>query len=134
MKFRQIPPLTLSAIFCVALVSVAIVYGLVDRAQTTEQFSVDSVLPPPITQPAAQNKVVSADELRLNDGKQGRRCYVAIDSSVYEIKQGLLWNNGQHDSSNGSAYCGADLTEALKSAPHGREKLESATMIGRYQP
>ncbi len=108
--------------------------GFVTLTRDAEEFDVDSVLPPPVSQPAKSNKIVTKNELAKNDGKEGRACFVAVDTTAYEITQGRLWNNGMHDTSNEQAMCGRDLTEALSKSPHGRSKLEDMQVVGTYQP
>jgi predicted heme/steroid binding protein len=68
------------------------------------------------------------------DGKKGNKCYVAIDKDVYEIQEGLYWQNGEHTTSNGQAHCGKDLTEVIKQAPHGRSKLAELPKVGVFNP
>lgn len=73
---------------------------------------------------------VTQERLKQATGKDGKECLVAIEGSVYKIEDSGLWQNGQHTTSNGLAYCGADLTEALKQSPHGKTKLVQLEKIG----
>jgi predicted heme/steroid binding protein len=63
------------------------------------------------------------------NGKQGAACWLAVDGIVYEIEQGYKWQEGQHTESS-SAYCGADMSTTIDSAPHGRTKLSQLKKIG----
>ena len=81
-----------------------------------------------------QLQTITAQQLSANDGKGNNKCYVALDGKVYEIKEGKLWQNGQHITSEGKAYCGADLSKVIDKAPHGRTKLETLTVVGQYNP
>lgn len=78
----------------------------------------------------ASSKVFTATELAKFNGQNGQLCYVAVDDTVYEIEQGRLWNNGKHDSSEGKASCGRDLTDVISQSPHGRSKLSALKKVG----
>lgn len=73
---------------------------------------------------------VTQERLKQSTGKDGNECLVAVDGTVYKIVDSPLWQNGQHTTSNGLAYCGADLTEAMKQSPHGKAKLELLEKVG----
>lgn len=72
------------------------------------------------------------EELRVYSGKNNSPCYVAIDGKVYSIKQGNLWKEGEHTTSNELAYCGLDLTEVIGKSPHGKSKLTALPVVGSY--
>ncbi len=72
---------------------------------------------------------VSASQLAASDGRQGAACWVAVDGSVYEIDQGYKWQEGQHTESS-SAYCGADMSNVIDDAPHGRTKMSQLKKVG----
>jgi predicted heme/steroid binding protein len=76
---------------------------------------------------------VTKEELAAKDGKNGHDCYVAVDGIVYQIPKSGLWENGQHTPSNGQAYCGADLSNVIDKAPHGRSKLDELKKIGSLE-
>lgn len=74
----------------------------------------------------------STDELTLEalasyDGKDGRPGYFAFEGKIYDATKSGLWKQGVH---MGRHNAGSDLTEALKLAPHGREKVMAMTSIG----
>ncbi len=75
-------------------------------------------------------RTVTKTELSKSDGKEGRDCLVAVDKVVYKITDSTLWQNGQHATSNGQAYCGADMTDAIGKSPHGRKKLDQLEKVG----
>jgi predicted heme/steroid binding protein len=62
----------------------------------------------------------AADELKTFDGKEGRRALVAYEGSIYDVTESRLWKDGRHT----RHQAGNDLTQALKGAPHGPDKLE----------
>jgi predicted heme/steroid binding protein len=134
MKLRNVQPITIALLISSLIVVGTISIVLAQRRNLPKEFDETSVLPPPITQPPGTIKVVTADELAKNNGKNGNNCYVAVDGLVYEIRQGMLWNNGKHDTSNNQAYCGADMSAALKTSPHGAVKIKDLPQIGTYQP
>lgn len=83
-------------------------------------------------QQTAQRPVTQA-ELAKATGRDGNTCYVAVDGTVYEIKDFSLWQNGQHKPSGGQAYCGADMSAVIDKAPHGRRMLDVLTKVGPLQ-
>jgi len=82
---------------------------------------------------AITNKVYSAADLAAGTGVDGRPCLVAVDGTVYLISGFALWADGKHLSSNGKAYCGADMTQAILESPHGKSKLKLLEIVGSYQ-
>jgi predicted heme/steroid binding protein len=62
------------------------------------------------------------------DGKEGKPVYVAHGGKVYDLSGSSLWKGGRHMTHS----AGGDLTEAIGRAPHGEEKLEAFTAVGRY--
>lgn len=69
------------------------------------------------------------DELASCDGKEGRPACFAFEGKIYDATQSRLWKQGLH---MGRHNAGNDLTEALKLAPHGREKLTAMTVAGEF--
>lgn len=76
---------------------------------------------------------ITKQQLQDANGKDGKPCYVALDNIVYEIKQGNKWQNGEHTTSEGQAYCGMDGTEVIKKSPHGKSVLSLLTKVGTLQ-
>lgn len=75
----------------------------------------------------------SAEQVKQADGKNGNPCYVLLDGTVYEIKQGNKWKDGEHTTSEGQAYCGMDATDVIKKSPHGKSVLSLLTKVGKLQ-
>lgn len=67
------------------------------------------------------------EELKQYDGKNGRPAYIACAGKVYDVTDSYVWVDGDH---LGQHEAGKDLTNNLKSAPHGEEALERAKLIG----
>ena len=80
--------------------------------------------------PSKDGRTFTSKELSTANGKDGQPCYVAVDRAVYEIKQGNKWKAGEHEPTEGQAYCGADLSLVIDKSPHGRSILTLATKIG----
>jgi len=71
---------------------------------------------------------ISHEQLSHFDGKDGRPAYIAYKGLVYDVSQGRLWKNGSHVTKHGA---GSDLTDILKNAPHGEEKVLAMPQVGR---
>lgn len=67
------------------------------------------------------------DELASCDGTAGRPAYFAFEGKIYDATMSRLWKQGVH---MGRHNAGGDLTEALKLAPHGREKVTTMREVG----
>ncbi len=78
----------------------------------------------------ADKRKVSREELERSNGRMGQPCLVAVDGTVYEIEGFSLWRDGEHATSEGKAYCGADMSDVIDSAPHGRSKLNLLEVVG----
>ena len=72
---------------------------------------------------------LTAEELAAYDGKDGRKAYVAVNGTIYEVTDVGAWAGGQH---NGNV-AGKDLTDAIKNSPHGERVLEKLTVVGKLK-
>jgi len=80
-------------------------------------------------QPApAEKDELTAAELSQFDGKDGRPAYFAYEGQVFDGTASKLWKNGVH---MGRHYAGADLTDALKLAPQGDDKIMGMSVVAR---
>lgn len=77
--------------------------------------------------PSSTGGDLTLENLVSYDGKEGRPAYFAFEGKVYDATQSHLWKQGLH---MGRHNAGADLTEALKLAPHGREKVSAMSLVG----
>lgn len=77
-----------------------------------------------------ERHTVTRAELAAADGKNGQRCYAAVDGTVYQISDSAFWERGQHTPSEGLAYCGADLSKYIDQSPHGRKMLQNIPVVG----
>jgi predicted heme/steroid binding protein/uncharacterized membrane protein len=69
----------------------------------------------------------SADELAQFDGREGRPAYIAYSGTLYDVTGSKLWKDGSHLKKHNA---GNDLTELLKTAPHGPEKVLAMPAVG----
>jgi len=78
----------------------------------------------------ADNKDFSIEALDAFDGKEGRPAYIAYKGAVYDVTPSKLWKDGSHLRKHSA---GNDLTEILKTAPHGEEKILSMKRVGELK-
>lgn len=71
---------------------------------------------------------MTSDELSQYDGKEGRPVYIAYNGIIYNLTSSKLWREGSHFKKHPA---GADLTNILKTAPHGEEKVLKMPAIGK---
>jgi predicted heme/steroid binding protein/uncharacterized membrane protein len=73
-------------------------------------------------------KDLAVGELAQFDGKENRPAYIAYEGSIYDVSDSELWKGGNHLRRH---LAGLDLTEVLKQAPHGEEKVIGMPMVGK---
>ena len=71
---------------------------------------------------------MTLQELAQFDGKDGRKAYVAVNGTVYDLSESERWQNGNHEDAH---QAGVDLTEDLKAAPHVRSVIERFPVVGK---
>jgi len=76
---------------------------------------------------ATEGDLFTPDDLAYFDGKEGRRAFVGYSGGVYDVTESRLWKDGRHM----RHFAGGDMTEFLKQAPHGQEKLAAFRLVGR---
>jgi len=79
---------------------------------------------PPATAPTGD---LTAEELAACDGQGGRPACFAFEGKIYDATMSRYWKQGLH---MGRHNAGSDLTEALKQAPHGRDKIAAMAEVG----
>lgn len=67
-------------------------------------------------------------ELSQYDGKDGRPVYIAYNGIIYDVTASKLWHEGSHFKRH---HAGTDLTDILKTAPHGEEKVLKMPAAGK---
>lgn len=79
--------------------------------------------------PVATKADLMPEELAACDGKEGRPAYFAFEGTIYDVTPSRFWKQGAH---MGRHNAGTDLTEILKLAPHGREKVSAMKEVGVF--
>jgi predicted heme/steroid binding protein/uncharacterized membrane protein len=70
---------------------------------------------------------ITPEQLSHFDSKEGRPAYVSYKGMVYNLTNNRLWKNGAHMVKH---TAGNDLTDALKTAPHGEDKILAMPQVG----
>ncbi|MBI5632949.1 MAG: CopD family protein [Nitrospirae bacterium] len=71
---------------------------------------------------------MTSDELSQYDGKDGRPAYIAFNGIIYDVTGSKLWREGSHFKKHPA---GSDLTNILKTAPHGEGKVLGMPAAGK---
>ena len=77
-----------------------------------------------VTQP--KNRM-TLDDLRHFGGKENRPAYFAYKGKIYDVCLSKFWKGGTHFKKH---QTGSDLTDFLKTAPHGEDKILQMTEAG----
>jgi len=78
--------------------------------------------------PSLDSGVCTPDGLCQFDGKDGRPAYIAYKGIIYDVAKSSLWKSGMHMMKHAA---GNDLTDMLKNAPHGEDKVLAMPQVGR---
>lgn len=70
---------------------------------------------------------ITPEQLSHFDGKEGHPVYFAYQGMIYDATASKLWKGGTHMMKH---HSGSDLTDALKQAPHGDDKVLVLPQIG----
>ena len=76
---------------------------------------------------AIMSRDMTPDQLSAFDGKEGRPACFAYKGLVYDVTSSRLWKNGKHVMKHAA---GSDLTQMLKNAPHGEDKVLAMMQVG----
>ncbi len=76
---------------------------------------------------SSEEKVITLRELMAGNGSAGRAVYIVHQGRVFDVSGSNWWASGEHMSIH---HAGRDLTEEMKSAPHGTEVLERYPQVG----
>jgi predicted heme/steroid binding protein/uncharacterized membrane protein len=77
---------------------------------------------------ALESGACTLDGLCQFDGREGRPAYIAYKGIIYDVTTSRLWKNGSHVMKHAA---GNDLTNILKTAPHGEDKILAMPQVGR---
>lgn len=69
-------------------------------------------------------------ELASYDGRDGRKAYIAVNGTIYDVTASPRWENGLHPPDH---QAGQDLTEELANAPHVRAVVERFPVVGTLE-
>ena len=67
------------------------------------------------------------DELKTNNGKDGKPAYVSYKGKIYDVSKSRLWAGGVH---MGRHNAGNELSDYLSMAPHGEEVFQRVDPVG----
>jgi len=70
---------------------------------------------------------ITPEQLTHFDGQESKPAYISYKGMVYNVTNARLWKNGAHMVKH---LAGNDLTEGLKNAPHGEDKILAMTQVG----
>ncbi len=76
----------------------------------------------------ASKRDMTAEELSRFDGREGRPAYFAYRGVIYDATGRKLWKGGNHV---GKHLAGFDLTDALRLAPHGEDRIAALPVVGK---
>jgi predicted heme/steroid binding protein len=115
------------------LLSVKIILFMI---MVTSAFIVTFVIGPKIrkkkTQPLPQNKnKLNIEELHQFDGKENKPAYLAYMGKLYDVSSSKFWKGGSHFKKH---HAGDDLSDLLKTAPHGEDKVFQMPEVGELLP
>lgn len=71
---------------------------------------------------------IALADLGYFDGVEKRSAYIAYNGKIYDMTESDLWKNGLHFERH---KAGEDLTDMLKQAPHGEDKIFEMPQVGR---
>jgi predicted heme/steroid binding protein len=84
------------------------------------------------TRPLLQKKDrLTLEDLQHFDGKENRPTYFAYCGKVYDVSSSKLWRDGTHLKKH---QAGNDLTDILKTAPHGEDRILKMPEVGELLP
>ena len=72
-------------------------------------------------------RVFTGEELKKFNGSNGGTVFVACEGKVYDVSKSYHWRKGVHQVTHQAGY---DLTQDLKTAPHGRDLLDRFPVVG----
>lgn len=77
-----------------------------------------------------QKNTITTEQLAVQNGKNGKSCWIAVNGTVYDVTDNPEWVDGEHVPSRGQASCGRDLSNVIGQSPHGTSVLGELTKVG----
>ncbi len=71
---------------------------------------------------------LTPEELHSFDGSEGKPAFVAYGGRIYDVTRSKLWKDGAHARKH---LAGQDLTAALRTSPHGEDKVLAMPEVGK---
>lgn len=69
---------------------------------------------------------MTKEELATFDGQAGRKAYVAVNGTVFDVTTSSYWQDGNHQNAH---QAGTDLSADLLNAPHVRSVIERFPVV-----
>lgn len=73
---------------------------------------------------------MNLQQLAIHDGREGRKAYIAVNGTVYDVTDSPRWKNGLHPPNH---QAGQELSEELTAAPHVRAVIERFPVVGTLE-
>lgn len=126
--------LVIAGLIGIALIAAG-AYAVVSREASESKVQETTASTQTTQAPAASGSTssITLAKVEQNNGKDGAKCWVIVDDTVYEISGFAQWVDGLHTPSGGRARCGKDLSDVIGQAGHGRSVLKLLTVVGAYQ-
>lgn len=71
---------------------------------------------------------IAIENLEYFDGTEGRPAYIGYNNTIYDMSESDFWTNGIHFERHSA---GKDLSDKLKQAPHGEDKILGMPVVGK---
>jgi predicted heme/steroid binding protein len=114
--------LSIKIVLFLIMVTTAVIVTFVIRPKIRKQRASISAQP--------KNRL-TMEELRHFDGQEHRPAYIVYKGKIYDVSSSKLWTGGSHLRKH---LAGNDLTDFLKTAPHGEEKILQMSEVAKLVP
>ena len=113
------------------ITSSSVASSSVSSTPASSSVTSSSVSSTPVSSSSSSNLIeLTLEELKQFDGKGGRKAYIAVGGTIYDVTANLNWFRGNHN----GFEAGRDLTVAMDTqSPHGRSKLAGLPIVGKIK-
>lgn len=66
-------------------------------------------------------------ELKNFNGKEGKKAFIAVDGTIYDVTSAKGWVSGNHK----GVDAGQDVSKEILKAPHGMSVLDKLNIVGK---
>lgn len=116
-------------IFIAAFLSLSLaICGCSNKPKTenvTPKISTNPTTPPI----SPEQRLFTTDTLKKYNGQNGNPVYIAVDGIVYDVTNVAKWKNGSHQ----GVTAGSDISQNIKSSPHGKDILKNIPVVGTFK-